>query len=199
MKHENLPLLHGNFRVIIISWKLCLYFSIRAFLFFLSRTLSRVWSDIDSFYLRTVYTSLRFSASFLSTLSFLLNETISLFIRLISSAYFFLNKTKKHSFIGQYKEQSIPLKIIKNKNVFQSYSKNSIFFIVCDLFHISYILFIFCKEKKKNFITRISLSRNFSPTDSLLLRISLLRNSFLVEKFSDNKILCNLKNFLGIK
>lgn len=62
---------------------------------------------------------------------------------------FFLNKTKKHSFIGQYKEQSIPLKIIKNKNVFQSYSKNSIFFIVCDLFRISYILFIFCKKKKK--------------------------------------------------
>lgn len=131
--------------------KLCLYFSIRAFLFFLLRTLSRVWSDIDSFYLRTVYTSLRFSASFLSTLSFLLNETISLFIHLISSAYFFfLNKTKKHSFIEQCKEQSVPLKIIKNKNVFSILPRISFFFsfIVCDLFLILHIMFY----KKKNFI-----------------------------------------------
>lgn len=191
--------MHGNFRV-IISHENCAFIS----LFVLSFSFYRVrFRESDQTLTRS--TCARYILPFAFPLPFfphflffLMKQYRSLYVS-FHLHIFFLNKTKKHSFIGQYKEQSIPLKIIKNKNVFQSYSKNSIFFIVCDLFRISYILFIFCKKKKKNFITRISLSRNFSPTDSLLLRISLLRNSFLVEKFSDNKILCNLKNFLGIK
>lgn len=149
--------------------KLCLYLSIRAFLFFFYCVHFR---ESDQTLTRSTCAryipSLRFSASFLSTLSFLLNETISLFIHLISSAYFFsfLNKTKKHSFIEQYKEQSVPLKIIKNKKCFFNPIKNFIFSLL--LFAISSFLILHIMfYKKKNFITRIPLLRNFSPTDSL--------------------------------